>query len=305
MMKRALPMMVVLLTLVAGTPIARAADNVSYYWKTLDVEVEVEETGDFLITETQTYVFTEPHSKERFRWIPLTYVDSITDVQVYDTGRKLRVKTGSKADRYWIRWRHSLNPPETRTFVVRYRAKRGVRIDARNDQVVWPVFVAARDAPVQRGKVTVRVPPSLAGQIRRFTHYGVPADAQQVDARTVTFVPQRALQPDEEFTVKLYVPHGILNTSVPAWQNGEKVVYRLPGLLGYIDTVVFIAFGIALLGVWVAGTTQKHQWEMERAEHGTVTGERHGVYRGLPLISGSPGGFGSSSRGVRGSSSGG
>ena len=91
MMQRALPMLVVLLTLVAATPRACAADNVSYYWKTLDVEVEVEETGDFLITETQTYVFTAPYSQERFRWIPLTSVDSITDVQVYDTGRKRRL----------------------------------------------------------------------------------------------------------------------------------------------------------------------------------------------------------------------
>ena len=73
-------MMVFLLMLVAAVPVTPAADDVSYYWQRLDVEVEVEETGDLLITETQTYVFTAPYSNKRLRRIPLAHVDSITDV---------------------------------------------------------------------------------------------------------------------------------------------------------------------------------------------------------------------------------
>ena len=293
-------MMVFLLMLVAGVPVTPAADDVSYYWQRLDVEVEVEETGDLLITEIQTYVFTASHSNKRLRRIPLAHVDSVTDVEVYENGRKLRVKTSRKADQYWIRWRHRPSPPETRTFVVRYRAKGGMYIDSRSDQMVWPALSEGRDAPIQRSKVTVRVPPSLAGQIRRFNHYGVPTDAQQIDARTVTFVPQGALQPDEALTVKLYVPHGVLNAPIPAWQRGEEVVYHLPGLLGYIDTVVFVIFGIVMIGVWLSSTTQKSHWEVERAEHGTMTGGQHGDYRGVSLITDSPGGSGRRSGGARG-----
>lgn len=246
-----------------------AAPNDTFYLKSFDVDIDVEASGELLVTETLNYVFTDRTSTQRLRRIPSGLVDRITDVQVYENGHRLRTKTSDKANQFWISWRHQAREPGSRTFVLQYRAKGVVRIDEHHDQVVWPAVFDNRQARIEAGQVTVRVPASLAGQIQQFSHYGVATDARQVDARTVTFKPRRALQPDEGLTVKLYVPHGRLHTSPPAWQRGEEVAYRLPGLVGYLDTLMFIGLAIALPVLWVLAVTQRHQWEMERAaQHG-------------------------------------
>lgn len=243
---------------------ANAAQAKPFYLQSFNVDVEVEASGELLVTETLNYVVTDRTSTKRLRRIPLSHIDRITDVQVYENGRRLPTRTDDKKNQFWISWRHQPSKPGAQTFVLQYRARGAVRIDERHDQVVWPAVFDHRQARIEAGQVTVRVPASLAGQIRHYAHYGVATEARQVDARTVTFRPRRPLHPDEGLTVKLYVPHGQLHTGAPAWQRGEAVVYRLPGLVGHIDTLLFIALAIALPVIWVLAVNQKHQWEMER-----------------------------------------
>lgn len=256
---------ILLCLMLSHSSLLDAAVNPLFYLNTLDVEVVVEETGGLLITETLVYDFSATQSTKLLRRIPLDLVDRITDVQVSEDGHRLRVKTSDNGEQYVIRWRHQPRTPGLQTFILQYRAEGALRVDNRHDQVVWPTLFETRDVAIQSGRVTVRVPASLSGQIQRFTHYGVPSRAWQVDARTVTFEPQRKPQANEGLTIKLYVPHGRLKTGVPAWQRGEEVAYRLPGILGYIDALVFVVCGIGLFTFWVAAAAQKHQWEMERA----------------------------------------
>jgi hypothetical protein len=255
--------------LVCAPRTPHAARNDTFYLKSFDVDIEVEASGELLVTETLNYVFTDRTSTNRLRRIPSALVDRITDVQVYENGHRLRTKTSDRKNQFWISWRHQRRAPGSRTFVLQYRAQGAVRINERHDQVVWPAVFDNRHARIEAGQVTIRVPAALAGEIQHFSHYGVATEARQVDARTVTFRPYRALQPDEGLTVKLYVPHGRLRTAPPAWQRGEEVAYRLPGLVGHIDTLMFIGLAIALPVIWVLAVTQRHQWEMERtARHG-------------------------------------
>lgn len=249
-----------------------ASQAESFYLKSVDVDIEVETSGDLLVSETLSYVFTERTSNQRIRHIPLSLIDRITDVQVYENGQKIRSKTRVGRDQLSIRWHHQLNKTGIRTFVLQYRAQGAVRVDERHDQVVWPAVFEKHPARIETSQVTVRVPPSLAGQIQNVSHYGVPTVSRQLDARTVTFSPRGELQPDEGLTVKLYVPHGRLSTDIPAWQRGEEVEYRLPGLVGYIDTLMFIGLAFGLPAVWLLASNQKLQWEMERkARQGGVT----------------------------------
>jgi hypothetical protein len=244
------------------------------YLKSVDVHIDIEASGELMVTETLNYFFSDRASTKRERHIPLNLIDRITDVQVYENGHKLRSKTRIRKDQMSIRWWHQLSKPGARTFVLRYRAQGAVRVDARYDQVVWPAIFENRHTRIEAGRVTMRVPLALAGQIQRFSHYGVPTVSRQVDTRTVTFSSHRALQPDEGLTVKLYVPHGRLRTDIPAWQRGEDAAYRLPGLVGYIDTLMFVGLAIALPAIWILAATQKQQWEMERATHQGDTATR-------------------------------
>lgn len=69
-----------LLTILTLVPVlalhgqALAADQPPFHWEFINVDIDVQENGDMLVTETQKYVFTAPHTNKRYRWIPLDKV---------------------------------------------------------------------------------------------------------------------------------------------------------------------------------------------------------------------------------------
>ncbi|MCI5132333.1 MAG: hypothetical protein D3904_12640 [Candidatus Electrothrix sp. EH2] len=73
-----------------------------------------------------------------------------------------------------------------------------------------------RSAPIESGKVTVRLPDSLSGKIGSLKSFGVPAEARQIDEQTVEFISHGALPPGKELEVQVAVPHGILALAAPA-----------------------------------------------------------------------------------------
>jgi len=193
-----------------------SAKSPPFYWDFINVLIDVQENGDMLITETQKYVFTGPHSNERYRYIPLDKVDGIDQVEVFEGERKLAAETNIKNGQRWIKWRHELNPPESHTFVLKYRIKGGIQIHGEEDWVYVKAIFKDRSAPIHSGKVTVRLPDALAGQISSFKSFGVPADTKQVDEQTVDFISHGALPPGKELEVRVAVPHGILALATPA-----------------------------------------------------------------------------------------
>ena len=74
------------------------AQNTSspFYWDYINVGIDVQNNGDMLVTETQKYVFTKPHSNQRYRYIPLDKVDQITDIAVFEDEKQLPIETGIK-----------------------------------------------------------------------------------------------------------------------------------------------------------------------------------------------------------------
>ena len=203
---------------------ATAQSGAPFYWESIDVLIDVQENGDMLVTETQTYVFTGRHNNQRYRYIPLDRVDGIDDITVSLDGRNLSVDTAVEGDQRWIRWTHPLNPPETLTFVLRYRVRGGLHLDKSGDQVYWKALFKEREAEIRSGSVTVRLPESLAGQITDYRNFGWAAAARQVDPRTVQFVLSGALPPGRELEVQVTFPHGLLNVPTPNRQRGAGLV---------------------------------------------------------------------------------
>ncbi len=113
------------------------AQNISspFYWEYINVNIDVQDNGDMLINESQKYVFTQAHSNERYRYIPLNKVDRITDVEVFEDDKSLPIETGIKNNQMWISWKNSLNPPEEHIFEIKYRVVGGLHIyDDRGDR---------------------------------------------------------------------------------------------------------------------------------------------------------------------------
>ena len=61
--------------------VGSASNSSPFFWEFIDVDIEVLENGDMLVTETQKYVFRAAHTNERYRWISLDKVDHIDNVQ--------------------------------------------------------------------------------------------------------------------------------------------------------------------------------------------------------------------------------
>ena len=104
---------------------ASAQSRAPFYWESIDVLIDVQENGDMLVRETQTYVFTEWHNNRRHRYIPLDKVDGIDEISVsMDDWRQMNmgpVNTGIEDGQQWIRWSHERLPsPEDLAFRERF-----------------------------------------------------------------------------------------------------------------------------------------------------------------------------------------
>ncbi|MEN8220698.1 MAG: DUF2207 domain-containing protein [Pseudomonadota bacterium] len=236
--------------LAMSTQIVSAQEPSPFYWEFIHVEIDVQENGDMLVTETQKYVFTASYSNKRYRWLPLDKADSIDNVEVFEGDRKLSVITRIKKNQQWIRWQHTLNPPDNHTFVIKYRVKGGLQIDKREDKVYWKAIFKERAAPILSGKVIVRLPAILAKKIRNFKSFGVPATARQIDTRTFEFVSRGAMPAGEEMEVLVTFPHGLLNIPLPKSEGiGFLIVVDwVVRMIGWLPLVLFILILIIISG---------------------------------------------------------
>ncbi|MDH3600639.1 MAG: DUF2207 domain-containing protein, partial [Candidatus Tectomicrobia bacterium] len=232
----------------AGVSAQSQAAEVMPYWEKIDVAIEVQATGDLLVTETQTYISPPQQTQKRMRRIPLDRLDAITDVRIFEDGHELPVSTRVKANHLRIRWRQPRRAAERHTVVMRYRVKGSVYLHSGGDQILWPALSAEREGPIRQGTVSVRVPQALESRIQQVMSYGAPADVSRVDARTIVFASRAALPPGEKLDVKVVLPHGGLGAAMSDWQQGKEASYTIPGVIGQLDTLAFIVFPVIILG---------------------------------------------------------
>jgi hypothetical protein len=239
----------------------------------------VQTTGDLLVTETQTYVSAPQQAQKRMRRIALDRLDAITDVRISEDGHDLPVSTRVQVNHIRIRWRQPRRAAARHTVVMRYRVKGSVYLHHTGDQIVWPALSAEREGPVRQGTVSVRVPEALEGRIQQVRSYGAPADVRRVDARTVSIVPRAALPPGDTLAVKVVVPHGVLDAAMSDWQQGKEVPYKIPGLVGQVDTLVYIVLPVILLGgaLYIAAErSQGYTANLQTGINGQVRDARRG-----------------------------
>lgn len=259
------------------------AQQLPFYWDNINVTIDVQTNGDMLVTETQKYVFTADSTNKRYRYILLDKVDEITEIAVSENNQIIP-STVIENNQLWIRWQHELKAPESHTFVIKYRVIGGLQLDGENTLVYWKAIASGRKAPVNTGKVTVKLPEALSGKVRSFNNFGTPAVARQVDAKTFEFVANQPILPEQELEVRIAFPQAILNVPPPRWQQGvdlsksaseKRSFYIFPG-------------SIVLLALWLLAIIRPR---------GAGGGSSSSSYRGG---SGSGGGYDGGGGGYRG-----
>jgi uncharacterized membrane protein YgcG len=178
-----------------------------FHWEFINVEIDLQENGDMLIKETQQYVFDAPYSDQRYRWIPLDGIGGIADITVTEDGKPVNIRTNIESNRQWIKWTKAVNPPDRHTFVLSYRVIGGLTIHEDGDQLYWTAIFKDHAVPINKAKVTVRLPTILAGHIQ--SHQS--AIANKLNDRTVEFVHEQPLLAGQGLVSSVTFSHGILN----------------------------------------------------------------------------------------------
>lgn len=177
-----------------------------FHWEFINVEIDLQENGDMLIKETQQYVFDAPYSDLRYQWIALEGIDRITDIAVTEEGKPLNTKTKIESNRQSIEWTKTVNPPARHTFVLSYRVIGGLTFDKDGDQLHWQAIFKDHPVPINKTKVTVRLPAMLAGQIQSYQG----EKAQKLNDRTIEFVREKPLLAKQGFDISVTFSHGVL-----------------------------------------------------------------------------------------------
>ncbi|MCI5162343.1 MAG: DUF2207 domain-containing protein [Candidatus Electrothrix sp. AX5] len=203
------------------------ANSSSFYWEFIHVDIDLQDNGDMLVTETMKYIFTESvHPTKRNRSISNEKLDGIEDVKVFERNegekKKLSVTTRRNGDTTWIGWRHEPGKKH-HTFVLKYRVKGGVHVSNEEISVYWQALSDGRAVTIKNGKLLIHFPVLLAEKNIIFNSTGVKLRGRQINSQTIQFLSDGIFFSNQKLIVSFVVPSGILNIPVPRWQKLEEI----------------------------------------------------------------------------------
>ncbi len=221
-----------------------------FYWKKLDVDLQLVESGDLLVTETQQYIFTDRDKNQRYRYIQIDKIDKIKDITVTENDRPVsNLQVSRSNDRQYIKWEHNFasNFPGSHVFVLRYRAIGSLEVEKSQTNLKWMAIFPDRQAPINSAQVTLHLPAKLAGMTENFTTNGVDVDTKTIDRSTIQFRAKGSIDPEFKLTVLGHFPTNTLQIDKSQWQfsnNGNwlSLLLWLPIICG--SSFIFIGIFI-------------------------------------------------------------
>jgi uncharacterized membrane protein YgcG len=254
-----------LLSLFLTSVLSASAQTKSYYWERFDVDVEVLENGDLLVTEHQALTFSGEPFTFGFRSVPTGRNgnnDGISDVTVREgdilyepepSSAQHTTQVFHSSDETEINWYF---PPATgtRNYTISYRVSGAVRTEPSGDQVFWNALPADLGARVQNSRITIRLPEGVQAASTTALYDGREVDAIQTtvseDGRTVTF---ELLQPrlsGNDVEVGVRFPTGQLAVATPEWQEAEQRADVIGLVLLVLGLLIAVGGPLGALLLW-------------------------------------------------------
>ncbi len=259
-----------------------AAARSSLYWDRYDVDIAVNSDGTFRVTETQALVFVDGSYHVGFATIPTGRTESLYDIQVSEDGR-LYQRVSSEAEGGFqtfqedgdlvVEWYFPYTSNARRTFTLAYTVAGGLRYYPEadpaqgippHDVLQWIAIAPDHDYPINRSRVTVRLPrgvnilpdPSLSSGFNADGIGGGAVTRVDVERGIVTVDATRTIQPGEALEVGVKFAHGAIAGRPPAWQAGFDRTGQtgpLAAFLSLLATIGILALGpLALFLLWYA-----------------------------------------------------
>jgi Predicted membrane protein (DUF2207) len=215
------------LSILLGTTAIQATAADPFYWEKMDVDLQLAESGDLLVTETQKYVFTDKYTNRRNRYIQIDKIDSIQDIIVTENNKPVSNLQISKSDgKQHISWEHTFTEkfPEEHTFVLKYRAIGSLEVDDPQTKFKWMAIFPDRKVPVNTAQVTLHLPAKLAEATKEFTTNGVAVDIKKIDPTTIQFVAKGSIEPQSKLAILGQFSTNLLTVKKSQWQASSNFI---------------------------------------------------------------------------------
>ncbi|MFW5941306.1 MAG: DUF2207 family protein [Chloroflexota bacterium] len=254
-----------LLTLLSLTTLTASAQSKQYFWERFDVDVQVLENGDLLVTERQTLHFSGEPFTFGYRTVPTGRNgnnDGIGDVSVREgdiiyepegSGASHTVSVsdnGGETEIYWY------FPPASgaQNYTLSYRVRGAVRTEPSGDQVFWNALPADLGARVQESTITITLPEGIEAASTTALVDGREGDGIETtvseNGRQATFRLTEPRLSGDAVEVGVRFPSGQLDLSTPAWQQAEQRADAINIFLLVFSLLLAVGGPLAAIVLW-------------------------------------------------------
>ena len=216
-------------------PIQAAATG-SFYWKKIDVDLNLVESGDLLVTETQEYIFTDVYNNQLDYYIEINKSAQIRDIAVTENNQPVANLQISESDgKQHLKWESPLTF-EAHTSVLKYRVVGGLEVADPQTKFKWMAILPERQALIKAAQVTLHLPAKLAGTAKNFTTTGLAVDTKIINPTTIQFVAKEPIEAQSKLAVIGQFPTNLLPP------NESQPPSLLANIFAWIVTILFLLF---------------------------------------------------------------
>ncbi len=246
--KFSLLFIVLLLSLFITTPVLAAK---SYYAERFDVQIDIQEDGSAIITETVEFHFEGDPFTFAFREVSATETDGITFLDASMDGTPMPEGTGAgqveieAGNPLKVTWHFPPTSDTLHVFVIRYRAD-GIIRTGDGDTLIWRAVPEDHDYSIKHSTVTLTYP--LQATLIAEPTLNREFESAATDNRIILTANGLAKDEDLILTAR-FAPHSLAQTT-PQWQlqNEQEqaaTARALPvGSVAGVLTLVFGALGL-------------------------------------------------------------
>lgn len=246
---------IVLLAVLGLTVGVSQAQEKSYSADRFDIDIEVEEGGSVLVTETVAFDFVGGPFTFVFRELPLDHTDGISIVEasvdgvVYPVGEnpgQVEISTGNPMR---ITWNLEPTSDATRTVVLTYRADGVVRQEEGTDALYWQPLPDSYEYTIGESTTVVDYPSSTSLLSEPAVLAGTAVTNQSPNQVTFT---TNNLQPNDPLVFMMQFEEGSLITAPPNWQVEQAAAAERQAELN-AQIPYWLAFALLVFGAGFAG----------------------------------------------------
>lgn len=244
---------------------AAGAQSKQFFWERFDVDVEVLENGDLIVTENQTINFSGAPFTFGYRAVPVDRngnndgIDSVEVIEgdlVYQQNSSERPGTftvrdsGGETEISWY-FEPALG---SRRYTIRYRVRGGVRTEPSGDQLFWNAMPSGLGSTIAAGRVNITLPEGITAESTTALIGGQPSPyvttTTSADGRRVTFELTQGRPAGQDFEVGVRFPTGQIAVETPSWQRAEQIADVI-GLIALIGGLILAIGGpLVVLLIW-------------------------------------------------------